>query len=438
MSQFRTTADILDLALTNAGEVTNGNSPYESQLLNYLNRVHYTLIAGGTIPIGKDQTLEIDETWPWSRAKTPISLDLQPAITTGTITLTNGSVSGTFSSAPASSVEGWFLKVPGSTTVYRVGHHGAGNTAFSIESEFLGTGGSGLSYTLYKLDYEIIPGYIVTNAENQYIQFQEVAGTTITGTLTYGVRTPSAHISHVVSVMNAAGGTPVYTGSYDSTTRKFTIASDRGGGAVFVLVGTGSQSAYSQHATLGFDDSDTTNAASVTSTYPLGGICRLIEPFKLTVGGSIYGCDAESFQRDYPLSLIGSRIPDRFCIVREDSDGRIVVRFNGYPSEEKKVYVEYVPVPRDLKDSSASIPIVPRKHIDVLEDAATFYLMLNKNDDRMQIYAGLAQGKLKAMVAQHRGQLLRAGKSFGQVIPRRDNTDQAINRLQYGYTAGDE
>lgn len=438
MAQFRTTADILDLALTNAGEVTNGNSPYESQLLNYLNRVHYTLIAGGTIPVLKDKTIEIDEVWPWSRSKVPLSIDLQPKITTGTVSLTNGSVSGTFSSAPSVSVEGWFIKVSGVSTTYRVGQHTANASAFSLESEFLGTTGTTLTYELYKLDYELVPTHVIVNAENQYIQFQETAGVTLTGTLTHGVRTLAAHITHVETIMNSTGGTPVYTGSYDSATRKFTIASDRGGGSVFVLVGTGSQSARSQHVTLGFDDSDSTDAASVTSTYPLGGICRLIEPFKLTTGASIYGTDPEKFQREYPLSRIGEEIPNRFCVVREDNDGKITVRFNGYPTEEKKVYIEYVPVPRDLKDSSASIPLVPRKFVDVLEDAATFYLLLNKNDDRMQIYANMLQSKLQAMIAQHRGQLLRAGRDFGQIIPRRDSYNGPIRSPRYGYTADDE
>jgi len=60
VAQFRTTADVLDLALANAGEVTNGNSPYETDLLNKLNRVHFTLVAGGTIALGKDSSVQID------------------------------------------------------------------------------------------------------------------------------------------------------------------------------------------------------------------------------------------------------------------------------------------------------------------------------------------------------------------------------------------
>ena len=432
MAQFRSTADILDLALQKAGEVTNGNSPYETQALNYLNSVHFALVAGGTIPIGKDTTVEIDETWPWAKAKSPLSLKLQPKITTGTVSLTNGSVSGTFSSAPASSLEGWYLRVVGQAQgLLRIAHHAAAATSFSLDDEFLGTTGTTLSYEAIKLDYELIPELIVTNSENDKIQFQETAGTTITGTLTRGVRSPSAYITHVVSVLNTAGGTPVYTGSYDASTRKFTINSDRGGSSVFVIVGTGDQSHRSAHKPLGLDDENTTNAASVVSTYALGGIARLVEPFRVVDGSGelIFGVDSETFAREFPLSLTEEGRPTHFSVVREDADGRFVVRFNSYPASELKVEVEHVPVPRDLKDSASSIPIVPRKHVDALQDAAIFFIMMDKSDDRAQTYANLLQGKLKSMISQHRGSLVKSGRNFGAVIPRRDNMPRRKRNL---------
>ncbi len=433
MAQFRTTADIVDLALRKAGEVTNGNSPYETQVLDYLNRMHMTLLAGGTIPIGKDASVTIDETWPWARSKIPLVLHLQPKINTGTVTFTQGSVGGTFSSAPAVSLEGWFIRVSGRATVYKIAHHAAAATAFSVEGEYLEATGSSLNFEAYKLDYELIPDYITVNSENDRIQFQEAAGTTLTGTLTHGVRTPTAHIAHVITILNATGGTPVYTGSYDSSTRKFTISSDRGGSSVFVLVGTGDQSHRSQHKVLGFDDENTTNAASIVSTYALGGIARLIEPMRVLSGEHIFGTDAESFSRDFPLSQICEGTPDRFAVIREDTDGRMIVRMNGFPKDETRVEVERVEVPRDLKDNSTSVPLIPRKHVDILEDAAVFYIMLDKNDDRASMYAQLLQGKLNAMISQHRGSLLRSGEHFGQFIPRRDLLSRPRNRLRYGY-----
>lgn len=422
MAQFRSTADIMDLALQNAGEVTNGNSSYETELLGKLNRVHFALVAGGTIPLGKDQTAEIDESWPWARSKKPLVLTLQPKIDTGSVSLTLNSESGTFSSAPTVSVAGWYLKVSGQEGLYRIASHTASSTAFELDSDWPLASLTGSSFKVVKLDYDLIPDSIVIDSTNNKIQFQEAAGTTLTATLTSGNYSPSELATEIQTQLNATGGTPAYTISYSAVTRKFTLASDRAGGAVFILVGTGDQSKFSAHKTIGFDDENTTNAASVTSTYALGGIARLIEPFKAHRGENqlIFADDPESLTKNSPITDIEEGTPSRFSIIGEDEDGKITVRFNKYPNEQTRIEIDYVPIPRDLKDNSSSVPLVPRKHIDVLEDAATFYIMLLKNDDRAMAYANLVMGKLKAMINQHRGSQLRAGERFGQIIPRRD------------------
>lgn len=436
MAQFRSTSDTLDLALTNAGEVTNGNSPYETQVLNYLNRVYFTLITGGTIPIGKDTTVTIDETWPWAKAKAPLILEVQPKYDTGSVTLTLGSEVGAFSAAPSVSLQGWHLKVIGRDEWFKIAIHSAASTAFEIDGAYPDATGSGLTYMAVKLDYDLVPDFITINDGNNKLQFQEAAGVTLTATLTNGVYSPSDLATQVQTQLNATGGTPAYTVTYSSTTRKFTIASDRASSAVFVLVGNGSQAGFSAHKTLGFDDEDTTNAASVTSTYVLGGIARLVEPMKIHKGssqlGSVFGIDAESFQRDYPFALLEEGYPDRFAVIKESADGTLTIRFNSYPSVKTRVEVEHVAIPRDLKDNSNSIPLIPRKHVDVLEDAATFYLMINKSDDRAQIYANLVQGKLNAMIAQHRGALVKSGREFGRIVPRPDLIRQGKRRLIYG------
>lgn len=425
MAQFRTTADILDLALQNAGEVTNGNSPYETQALNYLNKVHFALIAGGTIAIGKDTTTEIDEVWSWSRAKAPMILELQPKYETGTVALTQGSEAGTLSVASASSLQGWHLKIDGRDEWFKIAAHTAAGTAIELDAAYPDETGSALVFKAVKLDYDLIPDYIVVNDSNNKFQFSKVLNTVLTATLTNGTYTPSDLATHIATVATAAAGGPTITGAYSATTRKFTLTSDLAGATSFYIVGDGTQSEFSIHKDIGFDDeTSSSSAASQTSTYSLGGISRLIEPFKVHKGvtrdGGIYGVDAEAFQRNYPFPLIDEGIPDRFTVLKENSNGTYTVRFNRYPEEKTRIEVEYVAIPRDLKDNSSSIPLVPRKYVDVLEDAATFYIMLNKSDDRAQTYSMLMQGKLKAMIAQHRGTLLRSGKNFGQIIPRPD------------------
>lgn len=422
----------MDLALRNAGEVTSGISPYEAQTLDYLNRVHLALISGGTIPVGKDTTVDIDEVWPWSKAHRPMILELQPKFDSATVSLTQGSEAGIFSVAPAHSVQGWYLKVDTKPEVIRIAQHTAGATAFEFDGAYPDDTGSGLICRVFKLDYDLIPSYVVVDESNDKVQWQEIVGTTLTGTLTHGTYIPIDLITHVASVMNSVGGSPSYSGDYTLPLDKFEINSDRAGSSSFIFMGDGSESEFSVHKLLGFDDESTTNAASIESTYVLGGIARLIEPIVVHKGtnreGNIYGIEGEAFQRNYTLTQISEGIPDRFFVYKEKANGIMSVRFNRYPKEKTRIEIDHVPVPHDLKDNSASIPLVPRKHSDVLEDAATFYIMLNKSDDRMQIYAGLMQGKLKAMIEQHRGTLQRAGKFFGQIVSRPDQVNNLFRR----------
>lgn len=422
MAQFRTSADIIDAALRNAGEVTSGTSAYETQALDFINRVHFSLVAGGTIALGKDMTVQIDETWPWAKAKGPLVIELQPKYDTGTITLTQGSEAGTFSSGPTSSLQGYHIQINGREEWFKIAQHTAAATAFELDGAYPDASGSGLSFTAVKLDYQLVPAYIIINESNNKIQFQKTAGVTLTGSLTNGVYSPSDLATHVASVMTAAASGPTITGAYSTTTRKFTLTSDGAGSTTLLIVGNGDQSLFSVHKTLGFDDATTSASLTQTSTYVRGGIARLIEPFRVHKSNeaAIYGIDPESFHRDYPFRYLEEGVPDRFCVLCENGDGVMTVRFNRYPAEKTRVEIEHVPVPRDLKDDAASIPLVPRKWIDVLEDAATAYLMLLKSDDRMQVYINLTQGKLNAMISQHRGQQLRAGQDFGRIIPRRD------------------
>jgi len=435
LAQFRTTADLIDSILTRAGETTGGTSAYDANgdVLNFLNRVHFSLLAGGTIPLGKDTTVEIDETWPWAKAIRPIVLELQPKYNSGTVLLTLASEAGTLSAAPSYSLAGWYMRVSGTEGVYRVASHSASSTAFELDGAWPSTTVTAGVATFFKLDYELIPTYIVIDSTNNKFDFKKTAGgSLLTATLTAGSYTPSDLATHIATQLTTAASGPTITGSYSSITKLFTFVSDGAGSTVFQpFFATGTNQLQSCHRVLGFDDTDLSGALTYTSTYVLGGIARLIEPMKIQRGYSqeVFGIDSESFSRDFTFFDIVEGNPTRFTVIREKADGSFTVRFNGYPTDKTRIEVEHAPVPRDLKDSAGSIPLVPRKFIDVLEDAGTFYIMLLKNDDRASIYAQLAQGKLLSMVSQHRGSLLRGAKNFGEIIPRRDMLTGKRRRL---------
>jgi len=422
LAQFRTTADIIDAALRNAGEVTNGNSSYESEALGFVNRVHFSLISGGTIALGKDSTVEIDETWSWAKSRSPLLLELQPAYDTGSVTISRGNEAGTFYPAPSVSLQGYHLRISGREETFKIASHAADATAFELDSAYPDASVTAVAFVAFKIDYILQPAHVIVTDSNNKIQFQKTAGTTLTGTLTNGVYSPSEIATHVASVMTTAASGPTITGSYSSLTGKFTLSSNGSGSTTLLIVGDGSYSYSSIHKDLGFDDETSTAGLTQVSTYVFGGISRLVEPFRIHkgYGTNVTGLDSESFHRVFPLRGITEGYPDRFSVIHETSDGLITVRFNRYPDVRTRLEIERVAIPRDLKDNTSSVPLVPRKHVDVLEDAATFRIMLLKSDDRANIYMNLVQGTLKSMISQHRGGLVRTGKHFGQVIPRKE------------------
>lgn len=439
MAQFRTTADYVDAVLNRAGETTSGTSPYESDALTYLNKIHYGLLAGGLI-----FDVNVDEAWTWARAKYPYVIELKAPITTGTITLTNGTDAGTFSSAPAVSLTGWHIRASGEKTVYRIAAHTASSTAFEIDSFYVGTTGASKNYEAFKLDYEIVPTHVyIESGINDKLDFIRTGSTEATATLTAGAYTPSALGTHVAAqITTAAGGSSTYGCTYDSVTGKFTLTSTLTGGDIFKFLGaTGTNVARSAWGTLGFDYSDNTSAASQVATYVLGGVTRLVGPMRAFRAGlhsrDIEGVEIRTLQEDCPLSEVAQRIPRKFAVLREGQDGRLVVRFDGYPSEAMKVEVDVIEVPLDLKDLAASVPKVPRKYSDILEYGAACFILTDKEDDKAATYMQFAKAQLLLMQAAHRAQLKRTDPNFGGITPRSDLAS-VKRRLRYGYDSESE
>ncbi len=430
MSQFRTTADCKLEVLEKAGEPTNGNSNYEAQAMTYLNKAHQVIVGGGSI-----FSLKVDEPWVWARAKYPMILELQPAVT-GSATMTEGSRDVTFSVAPSSSVQYWYIKFANDKTVYRIAQHTAAAVAAKLDSSYLGASGS-VSYTAFKLDYTVMPTFLIVDSSNDKLDLVESGSTEQTITLTHGSYTPTEYIAHIVTLLNALPGTVTYTGSYDTVGRLFTLTSDLNAGAVFKLLGaTGTNRRRSALPALGLDRLDFSGAGTYTSTYIINGVSRLIEPFKVYVQHCkdpfIYSADPVGMELDYPLWDVKERIPDRFCRVGESNDGCMTVRFNAYPKEKMRVEIMFVPLPHDLQDNAASVPLVPRVDIDTLIHAAACFIMFDKEDTKFADTLNLVGAQLAAMEKKNRSMLRRTGTNFGAIQPRQDYVNRR-GPLRYGY-----
>ncbi len=134
MANYRTTADLLDAVLKRCGEMTDGSSSYEADALEYLNTAYRAVLAGGS-----EFGIEVGEPWIWATAATPQMLTLKAPYETGTVTLTNASTTGAFSSAPSVSLAGWYLKVESVSDWYQISAHSALATSFTLDQAFIGS-----------------------------------------------------------------------------------------------------------------------------------------------------------------------------------------------------------------------------------------------------------------------------------------------------------
>lgn len=432
MAQLRTTADIIDAILDKGGEVTDGSSPYEAAVLRDLNSVHKTIIAGGN-----EFNTEVDEPWEWARSPEPIVLELQTA-QTGTCAITLGTEAGTFASAPAISLEGWFFKIDTHEDWFKIAYHAAGNAAFELDSNFTGTTNASGTFKAVKLDYTLEAQKVIISARNNKLDFEETASTELTATLTAGVYTPAELMVEAKTQLDSAGAS-TYTTAYDSATGKYSLASDlAGGGNVFVLLPqSGSNFSTSAFRTLGFDIEDVATAAAHVSAYRRNGISRLIEPVTVYQRADkehlINHVPSLTFMKDHPITSLREGIPTHFSTISTTPEGQMTVRFNKYVRDAARIELPYIGMPIDLKDNAQSVPLIPENYRELLVWGGLFYLLIQKHDSQAEGYSKLAALKLKTMMGHNRIKEVRTGRYFGGPIARRD---QLPNRrrmiLRYG------
>lgn len=148
MSNYRYTSDILDDVLFRSGEKTDGSSDFNAAALRYVNRAYQAVWMGGT---EFDST--INDTWWWLRTEGTIVMDVP--ITTGTVSVTNGSTTATLSSSPAASMAGWFFKVTDAPNVFRVSAHTAGTDTLTLEANYTDSTNATATYKLFRVEYDL-------------------------------------------------------------------------------------------------------------------------------------------------------------------------------------------------------------------------------------------------------------------------------------------
>lgn len=452
MSNFRTTADLLDDVLRRCGEMTSsqGVSPRQTSTLLYLNQIHQTIISGGN-----ELNVDVDEPWTWAKTRHPIIIQIQPSITSGTVSLTQGSITGAFSVAPivngaSVSLTDWMIRPGNGPEIYTIANHTAGSTAFQIDAAFPQTTNASLNFAAFLLDYDLTPSYLIVNTENQILDYisNSVSLTVNSATIPVGAYTPTTLATAVAAALNAVADGNTYTCTYDSIQRLFKVTSNLAGtNPVFQPQGAGTNYYRSAWALLGYDYNNLTGASNYTSVYPQGSVVRLSNPGRVFYGttswsgqddGRVGYLDNVAFDEAYSLPRIEQGTPNAFTLLSHNRFGKMKIRLNKYLSTTQNMRMEfdYIKEPHDLFNNSASIPLIPKSYRKILEFGAAYYLSIDKNDSKANSYLGIAQQSLKAMQKANRRELERTGRDFGQIVARPDMDPNSQKRLrvnQYGY-----
>ncbi len=96
------------------------------------------------------------------------------------------------------------------------------------------------------------------------------------------------------------------------------------------------------------------------------------------------------------------------------------VQFNKYPEKLCRVEVEYLAVPVDLTDSTSQEPVVPATYRRVIADAALFFLLMDKNDNRADGAGLIARNGLQGMARENRGKRAAMSDLAGTITARLD------------------
>lgn len=146
MANFQFTQDIKKYILFKAGEKVDGTSDFDAKAIEYINAAYRKIWSGGG-----EFDVDINEDWLWLRTRGVITL--QPKITTGTVSVTNDSVTATLSATQSTDVDNYYFKVEGANDVFKISSHTSGSDTLTLDSVYTGSTDTAASYILYKLDY---------------------------------------------------------------------------------------------------------------------------------------------------------------------------------------------------------------------------------------------------------------------------------------------
>lgn len=148
MPNYDTASEIMNDVLFRAGEKQDGTSDYATAVLDMLNRAYQGIWSGGA-----ELEPDTQEVWWW--LSTYNTLNLDPALATGSISITNNATLFTLTGAPTYSLQGWYFKANAHADVFRISSHNANEATGFLESKYTGLTNTAANFKIWKQDYSL-------------------------------------------------------------------------------------------------------------------------------------------------------------------------------------------------------------------------------------------------------------------------------------------
>lgn len=149
MANYNSTQDLKIDVLRRCGELTDGTSEYDKDVITYLNRAQQGMLSGAT-----DLDLNIGEPFPWAVNQYNSVLTIPTMIQDFATSATFMSNTITFASAPPNNLQGWLIQFEGQTEVYRIASHVGTATTALLDGPFVQPSGAGAA-NIFLIDFNL-------------------------------------------------------------------------------------------------------------------------------------------------------------------------------------------------------------------------------------------------------------------------------------------
>lgn len=363
--------------LFRCGELTDGTSPYDSKALDYMNQVYRSILSGGN-----EFNLDLGKPWVWAKARQPGTLVLQPQYETGTVTVTNGSTAISFSVAPPAAVVGQWIQIGGSDGDFFKIVSIAGVNAV-LDAAYTGSSASGASFIVYYLEYDLSPA-IERLIGPMFVDQQQEFNAPEDG-LVYGV-----DIGNI----------------YENYPLKF----------IDILVPNNfAQIAKTQDGKIRVRfNSQVGSQTKVNFDYI--PVYSDLKVFSCTASGSTISATAHGLSNGqavtFPTAPSGLSTNTIYFVVNAATNSFSVSSSYGGTAIGGIV---------SSSGTVSMVPVIPQAFAQILDYAASYYIMTDKNDERATQYAQLASQKMQAMISANSREMGQTGGiRYGGLIARLD------------------